>query len=321
MATVQLRAVGDRGERGTGSVSLLYDAFGLHIASDVALPECALAKGKEGVCGNPDIIVQRGHVPGCLGNATSTSTYMDTAPDRCLLRVPQTARFLMEEGRRITVDIDPSAEDFAVRAYLLGTGLGTVLHQRKHLPLHMSAVATPTGIVGFAGPSGGGKSTIAAAVHLAESWPILTDDLAVVQFDGSLPRLLTGVQRLRLWSDAISTLDLEKRPRTKVVSRAEKYQLDLVGPAPDGIFPFVKAMVLLERGDAIGLEKLRGAAAFSALWGAIYRPDLGARFNDTETVFSQLSRIANSVEVFKLKRPFTSGSIHQSAAYVAERLS
>ena len=64
---------------------------------------------------------------------------------------------------------------------MLGTALGVLLHQRGLFALHASGVATPSGAWLFTGHSGAGKSTLVAWLHRRFGWPILSDDVTVVE--------------------------------------------------------------------------------------------------------------------------------------------
>ncbi|EWG98231.1 hypothetical protein [Halomonas sp. BC04] len=92
--------------------------------------------------------------------------------------------------------------------YLLGTALGALLHQRHWFPLHVSALATPSGAWAFTGESGAGKSTLAAWLHHHCGWPLISDDVAVVKPGEMIPRLHPGPPRLKLWQDALAMLGI-----------------------------------------------------------------------------------------------------------------
>ncbi|MEM7004599.1 MAG: hypothetical protein AAF498_01870 [Pseudomonadota bacterium] len=295
-------------------MSYSYFAFGLCICSDLELPECVSSPPGAGL--TPDVEISLGPVPEALKGGRKVFSYMEVGSNQCLLSIPDTARYLIEGGNRIHIQLAPNAQDYAVRAYLLGSAIGTILHQRRLLPIHMSAVATPRGIVGFAGPSGGGKSTIAAALHVKEGSTILTDDLAIVEPSGTNLRLLTGIRRLRLWLDAVAELNLEGRDKSRVVARANKFQFDMVETKSEHRELQLRALVLLNKGQRHSIERLTGVEAFSALRSAIYRPDLAEFFNDNATVFRHLSLIAQRVSVYRLTRPFTEGSLAASVRQV-----
>ena len=58
---------------------------------------------------------------------------------------------------RLAPALSPDVLEGDVRAYLLGTAIGALLHQRGLLPLHASAVEVNGRAVAFIAPAGHGK--------------------------------------------------------------------------------------------------------------------------------------------------------------------
>jgi hypothetical protein len=84
-------------------------------------------------------------------------------------------RCLVEHGETVTIDPGDPSQMAAARFFALSAGVGTLLHQRKYLPLHCAAIETPGGCVAFAGNAGDGKSTLAASFSGA-GFKLFTDD-------------------------------------------------------------------------------------------------------------------------------------------------
>ena len=103
-----------------------YEAYNLHIASDVELPEVP--------CGTidvePDVCIRLGEVATRLENPTGEGARYQAAPNRLLLTIDDVGRFLVRDGREIVVDLDPEATLDDARVFVLGSCLGALLHQR-----------------------------------------------------------------------------------------------------------------------------------------------------------------------------------------------
>lgn len=84
--------------------------------------------------------------------------------------------------------------------YLYGPILGLVLRLRGALSLHASAVQIGAGAVGFVGPHGAGKSTLAAALALAGR-PLVTDDVLHVRPEGTRWVAEPFASMLKLWPE------------------------------------------------------------------------------------------------------------------------
>ncbi len=141
--------------------------------------------------------------------------------DQCHARL-----FRYENGHRITVDdtgtfdISPDGKRFRweskrsawpdfVRAHLMGRVLSTSLFLDGWLPMHGSAVAFPSGIVGFLAPKGFGKSSIALALTEAGG-RLVTDDTLPVE-PAAVPMAWPGVHSLRMNTDSIRAVGLDAK--------------------------------------------------------------------------------------------------------------
>ena len=101
----------------------------------------------------------------------------------------------------------PRPNDNDVRLFLLGSVMGALLHQRGWLPLHGSAIRLPDGTAAiFMGPSGVGKSTLAAAFR-RRGYAVAADDVSLIftGADGS-PLLQPAYPELKLWAEAAAKI-------------------------------------------------------------------------------------------------------------------
>jgi hypothetical protein len=147
-----------------------YHAYGLHIASDVALP---LPPGS----GAPDLVLRLGEdrevpherPPGDrlaeIGRPDRTIFYTLARGENVVLRYPGVCDFVGDQTfSRITAHLHPTADPGLLPVLVSGAVLAVHLVLNGHLVLHASAVSTGGAAVAFVGSSGMGKSTLAAAL-------------------------------------------------------------------------------------------------------------------------------------------------------------
>lgn len=122
-----------------------------------------------------------------------------SVPGGHLLRVPEVADFVLcDDATRVVVRPAPGVDPAALVLLVRGLVLAFALAVTGECVLHASAVTADDtgGAVAFAGPSGTGKSTLAAAC-CAEGARFVTDDLLRVGLDRT-PRWVGRAAELRL---------------------------------------------------------------------------------------------------------------------------
>lgn len=251
---------------------------GWRVASALPLPDLAPWQG-DGRC--PDLVIALGSVPARLDDIVVDQPLLQIAADgTCRFQVPEVATYLVDPGGQlVTIDpvLPPDAPD--IRAFLLSTIFGILCFRRGLLPLHASCVRVGDRAVALAGPSGMGKSTLAAAL-LQRGHAVLADDVTVL--DLTAPegvRVLPAFPRLKLWQDAAARLDISVHGMERSRMTLDKYHLPVAYAFCAEPLP-LSAVLHLDAGEQPGrslLRRLRGPEAAAWLGRDIYRAGLMRR--------------------------------------------
>ena len=282
----------------TGSV-FRYRISGLIVASDFELPGAAPAPAEA-----PDVAVRLGRVPSALRSAVDAGPTWALGEEAFLLRVPGVARFLVERGRRIAVELEPGARLRAAAPFVLGAAFGVLLHQRGAAVLHGAAVAEDGAAMVICGESGAGKSTLAAAL-CREGLTFVADDLCLVGLDAERrPLVAPDGRQLKLWRDAIEQLAVGERRGDPVVEDVAKYfvEPEVAVAAP----PRLTAIYILREAKPPlqeGIEPLSLPDAMRMLDIQAYRPRLRERLTAASAKLAQGAAIMGHARVFTLTRP------------------
>ena len=276
-----------------------YWVSGLSVASEIALPGL-IAGTPERV---PEVTIRRGPVPGNLTEASASGPTWQVAGKQFLLRIPDIASFLLNDGHEIVFApvSDQAAADVPI--FILGTVFGILLHQREQIVLHASAVRVNGRAVLFCGASGAGKSTLAAALA-QRGYPLVTDDICTLTADGTgAPMVYPDGRQLKLWAQAIDRLDLVQGRGERVRKSLEKFYVE-----PSEVFtePLALGAVYALREarppHGLGIEKPNVVDAALLLRRNAYRPLLVRRLNQKANYFHAATTIANSAGIFNLTR-------------------
>ena len=302
----------------------LYRVCGLILESNVPLPELTPANGEEPECAFQLLSAQGPGPVSCHWFHHWRFPNGEVWPSfaRCaggyLLRFPDLADFSVDvDGREIVCVAEPETSPDTLRHLLLDQVLPLVLNLQGREVLHATAVLTPRGVCAFTGPTGTGKSTLAASFLFA-GYPVLSDDCLVLEENRELILATPAYPGLRLWEDALEVLCEDTGHSFPVAHYTSKRRLTPVGHLgdfPTGPHPVARIYCLgrpaeSEEGDDLAdpfIEHLSCREGFMELVVHIFRLDITDR-RMLIRQFSFLERVVSRVPVrrFHLPNAFSS---------------
>lgn len=297
----------------------VYRAWGLRMESEIELPFEPAASEPADEDSRPDVTtnvtIRRSEVPFELTGALQAGPTWQVADGRILVRVPGVARFLVTEGRDLAFEADPGSSDDNLRIFLLGCGLGALLHQRGSLALHASAIAVNGRAVLFCGPSGAGKSSLAAALGAA-GYRMIADDVSLINVNASgPPTVAPDGRRLKLWADAIDALAMEAT-HDAVRPGIRKYWVEPPNRACSEAPPLAAIYFLRWEQPPFqpAIEPLRLVAGAELLRSCAYRPRLVQALRQEEVWFQKSLSLLSASRVFRLTRARDFGAMAECVA-------
>ncbi len=272
-----------------------YRLFGLHLRSELELPELVAAAPSA----TPDVTIATG-----LSHRVTAGAGTKPLDGGTLLTIDGVAEYAVTGGKRIVVHRRGGAGEHEVRGFLLGSAMGMLIHQRGLLPLHANAVAIGGRAVAFSGCSGAGKSTLAAWFH-DRGYPLVADDVCVVRFDADRrPIVSPGIPRLRLWRDGLeaSGRDPALYARSFGDARYDKYDVPVAAAEQASENLQLAAVYVLGQGEAARIERLAGIAAAEALFAHTYRGQYVGLSDTAAAHMTACMRLMACTPVFRMDR-------------------
>ena len=138
-----------------------YWAYGLKVVSQIPFPELFPIDDN----GPMDLDIVLGDMPTIEKTETGYhSADYDITPDAYRINIKNVASYHVSEGKRIIISADAKADQDSIRLFCLSNAFAAVLHQRRTIPLHCSAILDKGALVLVFGASGAGKSTTMASL-------------------------------------------------------------------------------------------------------------------------------------------------------------
>ncbi len=293
---------------------MMYRAFGLNILSEIKLPPLLKTKAN-----NPDITIKlKGVDKQGLAAPELIKPGGQTAPNEFWFHVPGIARFYITNGDSVHVDPEKGASEQSIRLYLLGTCIGALMHQRKRLVIHGNAVRIGNESVIFAGVSGNGKSTLAAALY-QRGYQLLTDDLAVLDENCCVQ---PAYPQIKIWQDTADKLGIDTSQLQRIRLQIKKYAYPLESHQFCNAALPVKSIYILSthNRETVDISPIVGMNKFVPLKNQTYRGGHLEGLGLKPQHLKHCAQLANRASVTKITRPKKACDIHQFVSLIEKEL-
>jgi hypothetical protein len=290
-----------------------YKVFGLNLRS------CIRFDALHDASGPPDIAISYGAVPEFEPDKDFDAFGFQVTPGRLLFRRDGIARYMVENGNRITIDPSSSGTELNYRIFIFGSGMAALLMQRGYFVMHGCSVVINGECHAFIGPSGTGKSSLAAAFFKA-GYPVLCDDVCVISCDSENPvSVLPGVPLISLWPDAVEVLGEKPDNLQPVRSRINKWGVPISEKTPHSPVA-LKSIYVINPTHENGYQsvKMTGTRPFRILNENVYRPLFVKDFKLETDYFTYCGHLARRIPIKVLSRPFVPFELEPFVRFILE---
>jgi len=275
---------------------LQYTAFGLTFESDLELSPMILSNALQA-----DVNIITGVVSKSgLTTPAKVKPYTQCSVNEFWLHVPDIAWFYVANGNHITVEPEINADMKSVKLFLLGSCMGALMYQRNRLVIHGNAIRFGDECLVFAGHSGNGKSTLAAAFH-QRGYNILTDDLSVIDEQGEVQ---PSYPQLKLWHDTAKKLNIDVSGLNRIRLHVDKYAYPITASFCERPLP-IKALYILETHNKNNfvIESIEGMNKFTELTAQSYRQGYLDGLGLKAQHLQLCAKNANKIQIKRVTRP------------------
>lgn len=279
----------------------VYKAFGLTIASEVPLPEIPRHYGEGNAA---DVVIERADLSTEWARHSNTEQDFVLKENWLMFIIPETAIYLMEDGRKITVSPMDGADEDQIRLFLLGTCMGVILLHRKILPLHGSAIAINGKAYAIVGDSGAGKSTLASA-FLQKGYQLLSDDVIPVTLNHeNVPIVTPAYPQQKLWLESLDQFGMESKNYQPLFVRDTKFAIPVESQFATESIPLAGLFELV-KGDhqEVIIQPIEKMQRFYTLLTHTYRNFFLQGSGLMEWHFDVSSKMMNKLHIHRISRP------------------
>ena len=302
---------------------MLQEFAGWRFLSDFIIPGASVSSPASAAGASlapPEVVIVRDPVPEALDAPVITHpVWQVSANGETLLTLPGIARFLISEGCRVVIEPAPGADPVTIGFLVSGPVLAVLSRQRGLVPLDGAAVGWQGGALLIIGPSGQGKSSIAASLA-TRGWPVLAD--GVLAISPSAPALVRGWPRLRLWRQTAQTLGIDLGTAPALRYGIERY--DIGWPEhpeqPGGPWPLSGIVIVLNRAPTATCERLTPGRAAVRLGSSLWVRPTYTDSTAASAVLQDLIGLAVRIPCWHLTPPETLGALGATADLLTETL-
>ncbi|WCN08579.1 hypothetical protein [Marinomonas mediterranea] len=227
--------------------------------------------------------------------------------------VPDVAYFKIVDGKRILYFPDGQHDIDSIALFILGTCMGALLAQRKKLVLHANAIKINGKAILFCGPSGIGKSTLAAK-FVQKGYSILADDLSVIDEKNQVS---PSYPYIKLWHETSENLNIPTQQLNKVRPQIEKYALPLDDHFYRETLPVESIIQLkIHNKKTFKIEELNGFKKIPLLYNNTYRIKHVEEMGLLDVNMALSANLANHTRIYEITRPDSGFMINELVEYI-----
>jgi len=296
-----------------------YKAFGLTFRSCIEHPEFI---GQQSTSVS-DCVISFGSVPHNLNNPDAVGGVYQSKGQQFILRIEHVARYLIENGDKITIQKVPGASDRETIVFLWASAVAVLLHQRGKLIVHGSSIMQGENAIIFSGSSGSGKSTIASTFATHKGAMIISDDITAISMDPSgTPVVLPGYPLMKLWRDSSDKLGLEWDDRRLIRKRVNKMMVNINDKVVHHAVPLRQFYFLSYKNNGqVAINEVNGYKKLELLTEKIFRKNfLKKKESGTLDIFTEASKILPKIRICTLDRQQGIGHLDETIEMIEQDL-
>jgi HPr Serine kinase C-terminal domain len=277
-----------------------HHGFGVDFVSAIPIPELHAGSADHA----QPVTIRLASAP-CPKKLTQIAPGVAAGPQDFWMEVPDGARIHVAGGSSIAIDPEPGASMDDIRAYLLGSAMGALLHQRGLLPLHASAVEIDGQAIAFCGASGAGKSSLALYL-VRRGHRLLCDDICAIDTASGVPTLWPGLINLKLWGESLAAAGEAVDGLEPVLVDLDKYKLPSSESGDYRSYPLGQVFLLaVSEQPKPETSKLTGVEGLSALVANTFRGQLVQPMGLNRRHFGHCTAVGTTATIHRLSRPWS----------------
>lgn len=211
--------------------------------------------------------------------------------DTCICKIRQ--------GKEIVINESIKIEETHLKRFILGPGFANLLHQRRRLILHASAVNIGNTAVVFLGPRGRGKSTISLALT-KRGHSLLSDDLlSILINEKDFPLVFPGFPRIKILPDVIWNIGEDPNSFDEIYLDSNKLSYKALYNFSDTPLP-LKVIYYIEESNETVIEVIDPKQHVPCLMKSSFCLKIFNKKGLYEN-FYQCSKIANMIPLKKIR--------------------
>lgn len=270
-----------------------YECYGLAIDSELLLPELPPRDAATAA-----VTIRFAELPLDLFDDANVR-YKPLSAREIYVFFRNVGTALVRGGEEVLLQAAPGVDEVTLRLFVLQQVIGVVLLQRGLFVLHASAAAIDGKAFAFAGESGQGKSTLAAALN-ERGGAILTDDVFAIDLaNPKQPMARAGLTQLKLTEEGRRTFS---PVADQQIGEKAKRLCAMGAPQRIEAVPLA-AVYILATGKDLRREAIPPARAAVELVRHTYGFRLLPHIGLAESHFRQAAALVSNVPIYRLTRP------------------